>query len=146
MRRVEADRDLPASPDRVFAFVADLSNLPRWQTGIVSAEMTSPPPVGSGSTAHVVRELMGQRIAVDLTVTDFEPGRRLGLRSSASGIGIDAELQLEAVAGDASHVRFAMEIRAQNVFMKAVEGAVAGAAAADLAASLDRLQAALTET
>jgi hypothetical protein len=142
MRRVEARQELPVSPDRVFAFVADLANLPRWQSGIVSAEMTSPPPAGSGSTAHVVRELMGQRIAVDVTVTDFQPGRRLGLRSAASGIGIDAALELEPAA-EGSLVRFAMEITAQNVFMKPLEGAVAGAAESDLAASLDRLRAAL---
>jgi uncharacterized protein YndB with AHSA1/START domain len=142
MRRVEASQEVPASPDRVFAFVADLENLPRWQTGIVSAQMTSQPPIRAGSSAHVVRELLGQRLAVDVTVTDFQPGQRLGLRSAASGIGIDAALELTPT-GDGSQVRFSMEISAQNVFMKPLEGTVAGAAAADLAASLERLRAAL---
>ena len=142
MRRVDASQQLPAAPERVFEFVADLANLPRWQTGIVSAELTSPPPVGIGSTAHVVRELMGQRLAVDVTVTAYEPGQRLGLASAASGIGIDAVLELEpAPAGTLA--RFSMDIRAENVFMKPLEGAIAGAAASDLATSLDRLRAAL---
>ena len=66
MRRVEASQTISAPPETVFAFVADLANLPRWQSGIVSAEQTSPDPVGVGSTAHVVRELLGQRLAVDL--------------------------------------------------------------------------------
>jgi uncharacterized protein YndB with AHSA1/START domain len=145
MRRVEASRSLPATPDRVFAFLADLSNLPRWQTGIVSAERTSPEPMGIGSTAHVVRELMGQRVAVDLRVTDFQPGRRLALASEASGIGIAATLDLEP-DGDGALVRFAMEIRAQSFFMAPVEGMVAGAAGNDLEASLDQLQAALADT
>jgi uncharacterized protein YndB with AHSA1/START domain len=144
MRRVEASRTLPATPDRVFAFVADLDNLPRWQTGIVSAERTSPQPMGVGSTAHVVRELMGQRVAVDLRVTDYQPGRSLGLASEASGIGIAATLDLEP-DGDGARVRFAMEIRAQNFFMAPMEGIVAGAAGSDLETSLDRLQAALSE-
>ncbi|HEY7464975.1 MAG TPA: SRPBCC family protein [Candidatus Limnocylindria bacterium] len=144
MRRVEASRTLPATPDRVFAFVADLDNLPRWQTGIVSAERTSPEPMGVGSTAHVVRELMGQRVAVDLRVTDYQPGLSLGLASEASGIGIAATLDLEP-DGDGARVRFAMEIRAQNFFMAPMEGIVAGAAGSDLEASLDRLQAALSE-
>jgi uncharacterized protein YndB with AHSA1/START domain len=140
MRRVEASRTLPATPDRVFAFVADLDNLPRWQTGIVSAERTSPEPMGVGSTAHVVR----QRVAVDLRVTDYQPGLSLGLASEASGIGIAATLDLEP-DGDGARVRFAMEIRAQNFFMAPMEGIVAGAAGSDLEASLDRLQAALSE-
>jgi hypothetical protein len=142
MRRVDASRQLPADPQRVFDFVADLGNLPRWQTGIVSAELTSPPPVRIGSTAHVIRELMGQRLAVDLTVTAYDPGRRIGLSSAASGIGIEALLELEPAAAG-SLARFSMEIRAQSVFMKPLEGAVAGAASSDLATSLDRLGTAL---
>jgi hypothetical protein len=142
MRRVDASRQLPAEPRRAFDFVADLANLPIWQTGIVSAELTSPAPVGIGSTAHVIRELMGQRLAVDLTVTAYDPGRRIGLSSAASGIGIEARLELEPSATGCL-ARFTMEIRAQNVFMKPLEGAVAGAASSDLATSLDRLATAL---
>ena len=142
MRRVDASQQLPAEPQRVFDFVADLANLPRWQSGIVSAELTSPPPVGVGSTAHVVRELMGQRLAVDLAVTAYEPGRRLALASAVSGIRIDALLELEPVSAG-TLARFSMGIQAHNVFMKPMEGMVAGAASSDLASSLDRLQAAL---
>jgi uncharacterized protein YndB with AHSA1/START domain len=142
MRRVEAHQTISAPPETVFAFVADLANLPRWQSGIVSAEQTSPSPVGVGSTAHVVRELLGQRLAVDLSVTDYQPGRRLALASAASGIGVTAALELEpATAG--TLIRFAMEIRAQNMFMAPFEAAVAGAAASDLATSLEQLKAAL---
>jgi len=144
MRRVDASQQLPATPERTFEFVADLANLPRWQTGIVSAQLTSPLPVGIGSTAHVVRELMGQRIAVDLRVTAYEPGRRLGLSSAASGIGIDAVLELEP-ATSGTLARFSMDIKAQNVFMKPMEGMVAGAASSDLATSLDRLRTALQD-
>ena len=142
MRRVDASQLLPAAPQRVFDFVSDLANLPSWQSGIVSAELTSSPPVGIGSTAHVVRELMGQQIAVDVTITAYEPGRRLGLSSAASGIGIEATLELEP-ASAGTLARFSMEVRAQSVFMKAVEGMVAGAAASDIATSLERLRTAL---
>jgi hypothetical protein len=144
MRQVDASQQLPATPERTFEFVSDLANLPRWQTGIVSAELTSPLPVGIGSTAHVVRELMGQRIAVDLRVTAYEPGRRLGLSSAASGIGIDAVLELEPTTSG-TLARFTMDIKAQNVFMKPMEGMVAGAASSDLATSLDRLRTALQD-
>lgn len=142
MRRVEASKTISAPPDTVFAFVADLANLPSWQSGIVSAEQTSPDPVGVGSTAHVVRELLGQRLAVDLTVTGYEPGQRLALSSAASGIGVSAALELEPANGG-TLIRFAMEIRAQNLFMAPLEGPVAGAAASDVATSLDQLKAAV---
>jgi carbon monoxide dehydrogenase subunit G len=141
MRRVEAAATIPASPGDVFAFLADPANLPRWQTGILSAERTSPDPVGVGSTARVVRELAGQRLTVDLAVTQFEPGRHLTLQSAVSGIAIEASLDL-APHEEATDLRFTMTIRAQNLFMAPMEGMVAGAAEHDLADSLQRLQAA----
>ncbi len=140
MRRVEASAQIPASPEAVFAFLADPANLPRWQAGILSAERTSPDPLGVGSTARVVRELAGQRLTVDLALTQFEPGRRLTLESALSGIGVEASLDLAPRDG-MTDLRFAMTIRAQNVFMGPMEGMVAGAAEHDLADSLDRLRA-----
>ncbi|MGH2456910.1 MAG: SRPBCC family protein [Candidatus Limnocylindria bacterium] len=139
MRRVESSARIPATADRLFAFVADPANLPRWQSGITAAERTSPDPVGVGSTARVVRELMGQRLAVDLTLTDYQEGRRLGLASSLSGIGVQATLDL-APAGDETDLRFALEIRAESMFMAPMEGMVAGAAEGDIADSLERLR------
>lgn len=147
MRRVEASAVVAAPPGEVFDFLSDPANLPRWQTGIVSADRTSPDPVGVGSTARVVRELAGQRMAVDLAITAYEAGRRLVLVSSVSGIGVEAALELapRADAAEATDLRFQMTIKAQNVFMAPIEGMVAGAAEHDLADSLRRLQAVFAE-
>jgi len=142
MRRVERDAEIAATPAEIYAFLSDPANLPRWQTGIVSAERTSPLPIRRGSTARVVRELMGQRIAADITVTEAEPDRRLALTSSVSGIGVTATLELTP-RGSGTLVAFAMEIRAENVFMTPIEGMVAGGAEQELDSSLARLQAAL---
>jgi carbon monoxide dehydrogenase subunit G len=139
MRTVTASATIPATPDQVFDFVADLENLPSWQTGIVSAELTTPGPVGVGSRAHVVRQLLGQRLAVDLALVDHQPGRRLELTSAASGVGVRAILELAPEDG-ATRLAFTMEIRAKNVFMAPVEGMVAGAAERDIADSLARVR------
>jgi carbon monoxide dehydrogenase subunit G len=139
MRTVTASARLDAPPEAVFDFLADLENLPRWQTGIVSAELTTTGPVGVGSSAHVVRELMGQRLAVDLTLTDHQRGRRLELESATSGIGVVAALELEP-DGDGTRLTFGMRIQAQNVFLSPLEGMVAGAAERDIADSLDRVR------
>lgn len=145
MRTVSANAEIPASPQAVFDYLADPVNLPHWQAGIVSAETTTPGPVGVGSVAHVVRELMGQRLAVDLTITAFEPGRRLSLGSAMSGIGVEATLDLQP-AGAATRLTFSMAVRAQNMFMTPMEGIVAGAAERDLADSLARLRARFAAT
>jgi uncharacterized protein YndB with AHSA1/START domain len=139
MRRVEAGTTIAAPPAEVFAFVADLANLPRWQTGIVSAERTSPDPVGVGSTARVVRDLGGQSLTVDLSITDFEPGRRLALASQASGVSVTVTLEMEAVDGGTA-ARSGIEIKAGSVFMAPLEGIIANAAASELASGLERLR------
>jgi uncharacterized protein YndB with AHSA1/START domain len=140
MRTASASTQVPAPPAEVFAFLADLENLPLWQNGIVSAQLTTPGEVGIDSRAHVVRDLMGQRLEVDVTVTDYEPDRRVQLESAASGIGVLATLDLEPVR-DGTALTLRMEIRALNVFMAPIEGVVAGAAEQDLSASLDRIRA-----
>jgi carbon monoxide dehydrogenase subunit G len=145
MRRVERNADIAASPAEIYAFLADPANLPRWQTGIVSAERTSPAPTQRGSTARVVRELMGQRIAADITVTEAVPDHRLVVSSTVSGISVTASLDLTPQDAG-TRVVFAMEIRAQNVFMAPVEGMVAGGAEQELDSSLARLRSALAAT
>ncbi len=145
MRHVSATIQVPATRDRVFAFVADPANLPDWQVGIVSVERTSAGPIGVGSTAHVVRELMGRRLSVDLRVSAYEPDRRLGLESAAAGIEVEGILEL-TTEGDATAVTFHMAIRAQNPFLAPLEGMVAGAAEHDLADSLRRLRDRLSPT
>jgi uncharacterized protein YndB with AHSA1/START domain len=139
MRRVEASITIAAPPEAVFAFVADLANLPRWQSGILSAERTSPDPVGVGSTARVVRDMAGQSLTVDLTITDFEPGRRLALASAASGVSVTATLEMEP-NDDATVVRSGIEIKAGSMFMAPLEGVIANAAGGELAAGLERLR------
>lgn len=140
MRTVSASAEILAPPAVVFEFVSDLANLPAWLSGIVSAELTTPPPIGPGSRAHVVRELLGQRVEVDITLVGYEPGRQLRLESAASGIGIRATLDL-APSDAGTALTFSMEIRAQSIFMAPMEGMIAGAAEQDLAASLERIRA-----
>ena len=142
MRHVQRTAQLTASPAEVYAFLADPANLPRWQTGIVSAERITPPPTGVGSRARVVLELMGQRVTAEITVREADPGHRLALATSVSGIGIVATLELAAHDGG-TQVTLASEVRAENVFMAPIEGMVTDAAEKDLDASLARLQAAI---
>jgi hypothetical protein len=113
-------------------------------SGIVSAELTTPGEVGVGTRAHVVRDLLGQRFEVDVAVAGYEPPTRVQLDTSASGIAVRATLDLEPADGGTA-LSLAMEIRAQNIFMKPIEGMVAGAAEQDIAASLERIRGSFAE-
>jgi len=142
MRRVESQLTIGAPPETVFAFVAELDNLPTWQAGVISAEQTSSAPIGVGTTARVLRELMGQRMAVDVTVTALDQGRRLALEGTAAGLSVSAAMDLEPAVGG-TLVRVSTEIRARSAFLAPLEGMAAGIAQQDMATGLQRLKAAI---
>jgi len=139
MQRVERTATLAASPDAVFAYVADLDRLSEWQAGIVEARRTSDGPMGAGATARVTRELMGDRVVAPLTVTAYDPPRTLGIGSEVSGVTVAALLELQPVEeAAATDLAFAMEIHASG-FARFMEPMIASAAARDIEASLARL-------
>ena len=141
MQRVERTARIPAPPSEVFAYLADLDNLAEWQSGIVSAERVDSGPMAVGSSARVTRELMGQRLAVPLMVTDYEAPNRLGIASEVSGVKAAAMLDLAAADdGATTDLAFAMEIRGSGM-TSFMEPMIASAAKGDIEASLQRLQA-----
>jgi hypothetical protein len=91
--------DIPADPDRIFAFASDLHNLPRYVPTARSAEAT-----GVGKI-HVEGEIHGQHYADDGHMF-VDAGRRL--MSWGSGeTGYRGELTVEQ-AGDGARVEISL--------------------------------------
>ena len=143
MRRVQGTAFIAAPPAEVYAFLAEPTNLPRWQEGVVSSVRTSPPPTVAGSTGRVVIEMMGQRVTADTTIREAVQDRRLVIATSASGMSVVGSLDL-APTGGGTRLVFSSEVKAESIFMKPLEGLVADVAERNVDASLIKLQAALT--
>jgi uncharacterized protein YndB with AHSA1/START domain len=140
VKRVERSATIPAPAAEVFAYLSDLDRLSEWQAGVVSARRTSPGEMGAGATALVVREVMGNRVEAPLTITEYDPPRRLAIGSEVSGVKAHATLDFaEADAGRATDLTFAMEIRGSG-FTGFIEGMIASAAGGDIDSSLERLR------
>ena len=140
MKRVERRAVIGAPPAEVFAYLSDLENLSEWQTGVKSTRRTSEGEMGVGGTALVVRELMGQTIEAPLTITEYDPPRRLGIGSEVSGVKAHGVLDLApADDGAATDLSFAMEIRG-SMLTSFMEPMIASAAGGDIDASLERLK------
>ena len=140
MQRVERRAVIGAPPAEVFAYLSDLENLSEWQTGVKSARRTSEGEMGVGGSALVVRELMGQKIEAPLTITEYDPPRRLAIGSEVSGVKAQGTLDLTPTEdGSATDLAFAMEIRG-SMLTSFMEPMIAGAAGGDIDASLKRLQ------
>jgi uncharacterized protein YndB with AHSA1/START domain len=144
MQRLERTATVDAPPDRVFAYLADLENLPKWQSGVVSAVASGDGPIEVGSEVRVVRELFGQRVEAPIRVTEVDRPHRIAVQSTVSGVRADATLDLKAAGTDGTEVRVTMEIHASGL-TSFMEPMIASAAAGDLATSMDRLQAAFAK-
>ena len=141
MKRIERRATIGAPPDEVFAFLADIERIGEWQADIVRVKRTSPGPVARGATADVAREVMGQRVEVPLTVTDYERPRRLGIETSISGVQARAQLDLApSGGGSATELDFALEIRG-SMLSAFLEPMIADAAASEVDASLESIRA-----
>jgi uncharacterized protein YndB with AHSA1/START domain len=140
MQRLERATQLAAEPARVFAFLVDPDNLPRWQPGIRVVERLSPPPTVLGSSANVIRDVMGQAVAVTLTVTDLIPDRRLSLSTSASGFGVTVTADLEPAPDAGTRLTVSATVKAENPILMALEGMIASAGVAELDIGLQRLR------
>ena len=140
MKRVERHAVIGAPPAEVFAYISNLDNLSEWQMGVISAQQTSDGEMRLGATALVARELMGQRIEAPLTITDYDPPRRLSIGSEVSGVKAHGTLDLAPTQdGSATDLNFAMEIRG-SMLTSFMEPMIAGAAGGDIDASLERLK------
>ncbi len=100
--RVTRDIDRPAR--EVFEFFSDASNNPDWQTGMVSCEWTTPPPVGVGSTYEQKAQFMGRDIVSIFEVTRYEPGRLLAIATIESTFPIQVVRTVEPLSQDKCRV------------------------------------------
>ena len=66
----------------VAAYAADPTNAPEWYANISSVEWRSPPPVAVGSRMDFVASFLGRRLAYTYEVAEWQPGRRLVMRTA----------------------------------------------------------------
>ena len=106
----------------VFDYIANMELNPTWQGGMRECRVTSPPPLGVGSTYEQVASFLGRRIETRFVVTAFEPGRSITIESVESTFPITVTRRVEPL-GDARCRASAM-----------IEGGPGGRDAAGLAA------------
>ncbi len=83
--------------DLVFAVVADMARNPEWQRGMKSCVWTSEPPIGVGSTYDQVAEFLTRKIVTSFVVVEFEPGRKIRIKSVKSTFPLDVTRSVEPI-------------------------------------------------
>ncbi len=84
--------------DEIFAFLADLCNIPKWNYAIERTVQTSPGPAGAGATYRQIRTLH-RRSEENLQITAFEPPSRLTVDGQLGPFQATTSYLLQPVAG-----------------------------------------------
>jgi hypothetical protein len=129
------------APEDVFAYLTDGRNRPQWDAAVISERLTSPEPVGVGSTIHTRMRTMGRETEFDWVVTEFAPPTRMAIASTSGIMQTRSSFEFASV-GDACRVSATIEGSPEGM-LRMVEPLIAESVRSSLAEGLARAQAAL---
>jgi uncharacterized membrane protein len=130
--------------EEVFAFLADLENLPSWDPAIETTRKTSPSSVGVGTTYRQIRSAP-ERTEETLEVTTFDPPRRLIVDGDIGPFRARIGFALE-VAAEATRLAYWVELEPPSVTPQVVVPLAASQIKAAIASNLERLKRILEDT
>jgi uncharacterized protein YndB with AHSA1/START domain len=95
MIKLNETRMISRSPGEVFAFLADLSNFPKWRANLVSFTILTEGPTKVGTRCAEVVQVGPMRATGTCDVTEFSPGRLLAFTATSAGIVYDGRIVVE---------------------------------------------------
>ena len=93
--------------DEVFAFLADARNRPQWDESVDSEELTSPEPIGVGTTVRTKLRSMGRDYEYTWEVVEHHPPHRMRIESRSGPFPTTLTYALSDAAGD-TYVEFSV--------------------------------------
>jgi carbon monoxide dehydrogenase subunit G len=85
--------------EEVFAFIADARNRPRWDDSVDSEELTSPEPIGVGTTVRTKLRSMGRDYEYTWEVVEHDPPYRMTIESTSGPFPTTLAYKLEGREG-----------------------------------------------
>ncbi|WP_243074358.1 SRPBCC family protein [Microbacterium sp. SS28] len=125
----------------VFDFLTDPRLRQQWDGSVVFEELTSPLPVGVGTTIHSRLRAMGRESDFHWRVTQFDPPRRMATVSTSGAVPTALVMEFTAT-GNTCDVRAAIEGTPEGL-MRFVEPMIGEMVRTTLATGLVRAKALL---
>ncbi|HEY5730875.1 MAG TPA: SRPBCC family protein [Anaerolineales bacterium] len=125
----------------VFDFVANPSNMSKWNSTVASVEQITPGDVGVGSKFKSVGEMMGRRIEGEMQVTAYEPDTKFGIQMNAGPMQVNITVSFKTV-GTGTKISLHAEGNPAG-FFKIAEGMMAGRVKSMMEENLARLKSVL---
>ena len=90
--RAEVVVDIDRTPEDVYAYLTDVSNLPKWQSGVHAARR-------EGAQIHESRHMLGRELNTTLEIEEEEPPHVFALRAVNSPVPFSVRHELEPSGG-----------------------------------------------
>ena len=96
--------DIRAAPDKVFAFLADLANWPRWQSDMKTTTLVNGQQSQVGATYRYVSKAMGQTFDSTVRLVRVDAPREIAFEGEWAGMIRPSGRYLVEPAGDGTRV------------------------------------------
>jgi len=117
---IEATGLIKAPVEKVFSYVTNLSNLPRWVGAINAVEGVSAAG-GVGATAAVTAHIVNKDVRTSLKVTEHQKNQKFSYEFSDEPYGGGFQFSFQPVFGDHTKVTMSMVVGEKNVFKSQAE-------------------------
>ena len=115
MIRVEESVVIQRPVEEVFAFVADQTNAPHWQSGLLEVRRTTEDPVGVGTKHTAVRKFMGRRLEATNEYVVYEPNKQVTFKGTAGSADFQHSYITESIA-KGTRLTSRMEMEPKGLF------------------------------
>jgi uncharacterized membrane protein len=99
MAKLEFSTVINRPIEEVFAFLSNPENSSKWHLRGNEVKMTSQGPIGVGTTYRSVRTFLGRRIESETGFTEYEPNRKITLKSKRGPMPTKSQWTFDSVAG-----------------------------------------------
>lgn len=87
--------DRPA--DQVFAFIADLENLPKWQSGVTESKVLSTGTIRVGTQFREAVKVVGRSAEILCEIIEYVPGNRISFKAASPAIQYEGRYSFEPI-------------------------------------------------
>jgi uncharacterized membrane protein len=99
MTKVERTLVINQPVERVFAYVTNPRNNPKWQPDILQSRVTPDEPTCVGTRVTDVRSLLGHKLELTTEVIEFEPNKMMRVKSASGPVPLSGCITFESIAG-----------------------------------------------
>ncbi len=101
--------------EKVFAYISEYRNAPRWQPAILETRVSPEGPAQAGMRVTEVRTFIGHRIKSTYKITELEPDVQVSFESMSGPFPYHGNIFFEPV-DDATQLTYELEIEAKGFF------------------------------